>query len=117
MFYQNKLVLVTGGTGFVGTHIVEQLLKQGAKVRLPIHKRPLILKDKEIQTFPADLMQLKDCLKVCKGVNYIFHAAGAVAAAGLTSIDSMAAISTNLVLTAQMLQAAWAEGGRKIFTV
>lgn len=108
MFYKNKLVLVTGGTGFVGTHIVEQLLKQGAKVRVPIHKRPLILKDKQIETISADLTQLQDCLKVCKGVNYIFHAAGAVAAAAITTGNPMSAITTNLILTAQMLQAAWA---------
>lgn len=43
-FYQGKKVLVTGGAGFVGTHFVEELLRQGAQVRIPIHRRPPIIK-------------------------------------------------------------------------
>ena len=32
MFFKDKKVIVTGGSGFVGSHIVEELLKQGAKL-------------------------------------------------------------------------------------
>jgi len=41
MFYNNKQVLVTGGTGFIGMHFVEALLQEGARVRVPVHERPL----------------------------------------------------------------------------
>jgi GDP-L-fucose synthase len=109
-FYDGKLVLVTGGAGFVGTHIVQELLKTGARVRVPIHKRSLIIKDKRIETMEADLMTQEDCLRVCKGVDYVFHAAGAVSAAGVSVSGSMSAITVNLILTSQMLQAAWESG-------
>jgi len=107
MFYQGKKVLVTGGTGFVGTHIVQELLKQDAKVRVPVHKRPLIIKDKRIETIPANLTRQEDCIAAVKDVDYVFHAAGAVAAAGVMVSNPMSAITMNLILTVQMLQAAW----------
>jgi GDP-L-fucose synthase len=109
-FYQGKKVLVTGGTGFVGTHFVEELLRQGAQVRIPIHRRPAIINDPRIEAVQADLTQLEDCRQAMRGTQYVFHAAGAVAAAAVTAGNPMSAITQNLILTAQCLQGAWMEG-------
>lgn len=110
MFFSGKRVLVTGGSGFVGTHFVQALLEQGARIRVPIHQRPMIVKDPRIELVQADLTRLEDCRSVCEGMQYVIHAAGAVAAAGVTATNPMAAMTTNLVLTAQTLQAAWDVG-------
>jgi GDP-L-fucose synthase len=110
MFFSGKRILVTGGSGFVGTHFVQALLEQGARIRVPIHQRSMIVKDPRIELVQADLTRLEDCRSVCKGMQYVIHAAGAVAAAGVTATNPMAAITTNLVLTAQTLQAAWDVG-------
>ena len=32
MFYKNKNVLVTGGASFIGSHLVDSLVENGAKV-------------------------------------------------------------------------------------
>ncbi len=101
MFYSNKTVLVTGGSGFVRSHFVQALLEQGARVKVPIHKRPLIVTDHDVEVVNADLNNLQDCLRACEGVDYVIHAAGAVAAAGVTVTNPMSAISANLVLTVQ----------------
>jgi GDP-L-fucose synthase len=106
MFYRGKTVLVTGGTGFVGAHIVTELLKQDAKVRVPVHHRSPIIADKRIEAVKADLTKPDDCSAVVAGVDYVFHAAGAVAAAGVMSTNPMSAITPNLILTVQMLHAA-----------
>lgn len=107
MFYKGKAVLVTGGSGFVGTHIVAELLKEGAKIRVPIHKRPMVINDKGIETIDADLTIYQDCLRAVRGVEYVFHAAGPVGSAAIGT--PMANITTNLILFANVLQASWEE--------
>jgi GDP-L-fucose synthase len=105
---------VTGGTGFVGTHIVEALLKEHAKVVVPLHKRKPIIKNKNITFIKADLTRQTDCLKVCKGVDYVFHAAGEVSAAAATVNNPMPPIVANLILTSQILQAAWSSDVKRV---
>ena len=39
--YKNKKVVVTGGSGFVGTHFIQELLERGANIRTSIHNNPL----------------------------------------------------------------------------
>lgn len=114
MFYKDKVVLVTGGTGFVGTHFVQELVKCGAKVRIPIHKRKPIVQHDNIEVVPADLTSLEDCLKICRGVDYVFHAAGAVSAAGVTVSNPMSAITTNLILTARVLEAVMSSNVKRV---
>ena len=113
-FYEGKTVLVTGGTGFVGDYIVQELLKRGASVRVPIHKRPLRIRDERICTMQADLTKVEDCRAAAKGIDYVFHAAGAVGAAAVTPISLMEAITMNLTLTAQMLRAGWVEDVKRL---
>lgn len=116
MFYKGKKVLVTGGTGFVGLHLVQELLDAGAKVRVPIHRRPLIIKDKSIETVRADLTRQADCLRASKGIDFVFHAAGPVGSALVTAskpAQALEGITANLTLTAQILQAAWTCGVKR----
>ena len=108
MFFQSRLSLVTGGTGFIGTHLAQALLNAGGRVRLAIHERAPIISDSGVETVHGDLTDPQDCLKAMQGVQLVFHAAGAVSGVGGSSEDAMAAIVKNLNLTAQVLHAAWA---------
>ena len=109
-FFKNKKILVTGGTGFVGRHFVDELLAREAKVRVPVHLRGTSLNNKNVEFIGADLRKIEDCRRICNDIDYVIHAAGAVAAAGVTSSNPMSAITTNLVLSTQMLEAAWDVG-------
>ena len=57
MFYRGKRLLVTGGSGFVGNHFVRALVEQGARVRVPIHRRPMVVQDPRIERVQADVLE------------------------------------------------------------
>jgi len=114
MFFASRLSLVTGGAGFIGTHLAKALLDQGGRVRLALHHRAPIVSDPRLETVHADLTRQEDCLKAMQGVDLVFHAAGAVSGVGAGADQAMAGITTNLSLTAQVLQAAWAAGVERI---
>jgi GDP-L-fucose synthase len=114
MIYSNKKVLVTGGTGFIGSHIVRALLRTGACIRVPVHVRQMQPDIHNVEAVSADLMRWEDCRAAARGIDYVIHAAGTVGAAGVKDYQLMEGITKNLILTAHMLQAAWAEGVKKI---
>jgi len=60
----SKTVLLTGGTGFVGTHIILQLLQGGYKVKTTL--RSLKSKDKVIDTLKANGIKTFDNLEFVK---------------------------------------------------
>ena len=97
----------------MGSHIVEELLIHGAKVRVPIHKRPLPISDGRVEVFRSNLMKEQDCFAAVEGVDYVFHAAGFAGSAAVKVNKAMAAITSNLILTGLMLQAAWAGGVKR----
>ena len=114
MFFASRLSLVTGGAGFIGTHLAKALLEHGGRVRLALHRRAPIVSDPRIETVHVDLTRQEDCLAAMQGVDLVFHAAGAVSGVGAGADQAMAGITTNLSLTAQVLQAAWAAGVERI---
>jgi GDP-L-fucose synthase len=114
MFYHGKQVLVTGGSGFVGSHLVEALLTKGAKVRVPIHHHSLRVGRGVVEEVPADLMSYEACLNLLDGIDYVFHAAGSVGAAGVGPSDQMALINENLQLAGNIMRACWEAGTERL---
>jgi GDP-L-fucose synthase len=107
MFFQSRLSLVTGGSGFIGTHLAQALLNSGGRVRLALHARaPIISGDPRFEAFRGDLSDPETCLRAMQGVQLVFHAAGAASGAGASADRAMAGIVKNLALTTQVLQAA-----------
>ena len=74
-FYKNKKVLVTGGTGLIGRPLVEMLIGQGAKVRIASLDDSSRAHPKAEFT-QVNLMRFKNCMEVCKGMDFVFHLAG-----------------------------------------
>ncbi len=78
-------VLITGGAGFIGSHLVDHLLKTGFKTVVldsffsgRIENIKLHLKDKNFSLIRGDVRNLKDVDEAVKGVDVVFHLAAIV---------------------------------------
>jgi GDP-L-fucose synthase len=79
-FLKDKKVVVTGGSGFIGTHFLKELLNRGARVRTSINKSQLQFKSDELIVYEdLNLLSLDDCLKLTEDADYVIHCAGEVA--------------------------------------
>lgn len=114
MHLDKAKILVTGGTGFIGRHMVEELQRAGSRVRVSVHERPLPEGIGDVETVRADLTRVEDCRVAVKGADYVIHAAGTAGAAGVRGALQLQGISLNVVLSTTLLQTASEEGVKKI---
>lgn len=72
--------LVTGGTGLLGSHIIEKLHQAGRPVRALVRASSdtSFLDTLPIEKFVGDLTDPASCKAACKGVDVVYHAAAKV---------------------------------------
>jgi NAD dependent epimerase/dehydratase len=107
-------ILVTGAGGFIGSHLTEELVRQGEEVRAFVRYNSRnekgLLEDlpKEIQSqievIPGDLKDPDAVKKVVKGCSRVFHL-GALIAIPYSYFHPFNFIQTNVVGTAHLLNA------------
>ena len=74
-FYNNKKILVTGGTGLIGIQLVKKLAELKAKVTVVSLDKNIRL-PRGVKFIRSDLRILANCLKLTKNIDYVFHLAG-----------------------------------------
>jgi nucleoside-diphosphate-sugar epimerase len=71
--------LVTGGAGFIGSHLAEELLRRGETVRvvdnLSTGKRQNIAHIRSVEFIEGDLADLDVARRAVKGIDYVLHQA------------------------------------------
>lgn len=67
--------LIIGGSGFLGIHLAEQLVKKGYEINILDIKKPKNL-DKKINFFYGDMTKAKDLFRATKNCKIIFHLGG-----------------------------------------
>jgi len=79
----DKLIsVVTGASGFVGSHLVDLLLEKGHKVKCIVRSSSNLrwLKDKDVEIVNTGLFDVEKLKEVVKDADYLFHVAGIVKA-------------------------------------
>jgi len=108
--------LVTGGAGFIGSHLVKSLVSQGREVRVASdlshlgteNLLDLGVKGRDIELFDSDLRDYRQAVRATEGVDTVFHLAAR--AGSLTFLHGsnsaeLAALQENLVIDANIFRA------------
>jgi GDP-L-fucose synthase len=105
MKLENKKILLTGGTGFFGKHLATELQK----------KKPNKIIIPRSQT--ADLREIKNCLKVTKDVDILFHLAGHVGGIGFNQKKPGEIFYNNAIMGLQIIEAARINQVKKVVII
>ena len=106
-----KQILITGGAGFVGSHLADGLLAAGHKVRVLDDLTPQVHKDgpptylsSEVELIVGDVRDPNRLRDVLAGVDVIYHFAATVGV-GQSMYEISRYMSVNTQGTAELLQA------------
>ena len=122
-FWQNKQVLVTGAGGFIGSHLVETLAREGAQVRALVRYNsrgdwgllkllpPELLAQVEVAA--GDLRELSTIKAAMEGVSHVFHL-GALIAIPYSYVHPAEVVETNVIGTLNVLLAGRELGTKRI---
>ena len=108
----NKKILVTGASGFIGSHVADLLTKKNFRVVL-FDKKSSKYKKKNQRIILGDLNNFKDLNKATKNIHTIFHFA---ASADLTDSNAKPfdTVENNIMGTVKILKASLKNKVKKI---
>jgi len=102
-FWDNKKILITGGAGFLGTHVVSQLVKSGV-----LKENIFIPRSKDY-----DLRKQENCAKVVKGIDIVIHLAANVGGIGYNQENPGTLFYDNILMGVHMMEEARKAGVKK----
>ena len=122
-FYKDKVVLVTGGTGSIGSQIVKKLLEHDPKaVRVLDNNETSLfeleqeLNSDKIRILIGDIRDNERLMRALEGVDIVFHA-GALKHVPLCEYNPFDAVKTNVIGTQNVLNAALDQNVDKVIVI
>ena len=104
-------ILVTGGSGFLGSHIVEALCKCGQKLVL-FDKNPSAVGEGFYEMVVGDILDRKKLFRALRGIDVVFHLA-ALADINKTWDNPRETMKVNVLGTTNVLEAARLNGVKR----
>lgn len=104
------VVLVTGGSGFIGSNLVHKLSEKGYTVRVFDTLKPHV---EEVEWYQGDLQNEREILEACRDVEVIYHLA-AVADVNVALSRPELCLQVNEVGTINLLRAATAKEADRV---
>lgn len=113
MYWRNRKVLVTGAAGFIGSHVAEMLVNEGACVTATV--LPTLEPDGpdnlrglrgKVTIVAADLSDMDACVSACRGQDVMFSIAHADGSASFKRDRPAYIFRQNMFITLNMLEAA-----------
>ncbi|MDD5398937.1 MAG: NAD-dependent epimerase/dehydratase family protein [Dehalococcoidia bacterium] len=120
MDWTNSKVLVAGGAGLIGSHMARTLLDRGARVRVADDLSSGSLNNikdikNKIDFHQIDLREKKNCLKMTKGIDYVFQFAANMGGIGYITSIGADIMRDNILINTNMLQSAYENKVGKYF--
>lgn len=124
MNLKNKMIFITGADGFIGSHLTEMLVKQGARVKALSYYNSFNywgwLEDidclNDIEVLTGDVRDPHYCKQITKDADIIFHLA-ALIAIPYSYIAPDSYVDTNIKGTLNICQAALENGCERVIHV
>jgi len=115
-----KKVVVTGGAGFIGSHLAEQLARDGNEVIIlddlstgKMGNIERIINEKNVNFVEGSILDLPLLEKVFRGIEYVFHHAASISVAESTEYP-LKYNENNITGTLNVLLAAQKNEARKV---
>jgi nucleoside-diphosphate-sugar epimerase len=109
--------LVTGGAGFIGSHLVEELIRRGERVRvvdsLITGKRQNLAHLADVEFLEGDLADLEVARRAVQGIDYVLHQA-AIPSVPRSVQDPITSNRANVDASLNVLVAARDAGVRRV---
>ncbi len=106
-FFRNKKILVTGAAGFVGTHLIERLVRTDARIIGTYHTVAPVFQHPAVTYLQADLTRAEDCRNAVDQAELVFHCAAATSGAAVITASPLTHVTPNIVMNALLLNAAY----------